>query len=240
MDDALLLDLGNTRLKWALWRGGALGAVAATTLDALRALPHADHALIAASNADPAVQARLDDALAKAGITRIERIGPPHDDALLRLAYAEPATLGVDRWLAMRAARRRVDGAFLLASVGTALTLDAVDAAGRHLGGLIAPSPACMREALLGRAAHLRRPGGRLREFADNTADAVHSGSLLAAAVLVERLHEQLARRLDQSPALILGGGGADELRPALRIESRIQPDLVLQGLADWLTFEPP
>src|SRR5690606_3887 len=82
-------------------------------------------------------------------------------------------------------------GDVLLAGVGTALTIDLLDAGGRHHGGRIAPSPTLMREMLHARAAQLPASGGAYAEFADDTADALASGCDGAAVALVLRSLEQ-------------------------------------------------
>jgi len=227
----LLLDMGNTRLKWALWDGEHLQPMQAGRLDAVHSLPSADSALLATSTADLRHRHSLQALLIEAGITTVDRVGPPHSDALLRLAYAEPATLGVDRWLAMRAARVACRDACLVASVGTAMTMDAVDESGQHLGGCIVAGPTAMRDALLARAGHLHHHMGEFHAWANNTADAVYSGPLLACAALIERQFLDLAQQSVALPRLFLTGGGADALLPALNIEAQCIPDLVLRGM---------
>lgn len=228
----LLLDLGNTRLKWALCDGGAPGPMHAVALDEPLVLPHADAAWLASSTRDPARLVAVEAALSAAGVSRIHKVGPPADGDGLRLAYTEPATLGVDRWLMLRAALAIAPGdAVLVVGVGTALTIDGLAADGRHLGGLIAPGPRAMREALLLRAPHLV-DGGRLVDWASNTRDAVQSGALLACAALIERQHVGLASRLGSAPRLLIAGGDAALLGEALRVEYRQVDDLVLRGLA--------
>ncbi len=228
----LLLDLGNTRLKWASWDGRSLGPMQAAALDQPFGLPAADEAWLASSTRDAPRLAAVDHALSAAGIRRIHRVGPPVDGDGLRLAYPEPATLGVDRWLMLRAALALAPGEpVLVVGVGTALTIDALAAGGRHLGGLIAPGPRAMREALLARAPHLA-DRGRLVDWASNTGDAVHSGALLACAALIERQHVQLAARVGSTPRLLLAGGDAALLGEALQVEHRQVEDLVLRGLA--------
>jgi len=106
-----------------------------------------------------------------------------------------------------------------------------VDASGRHLGGCIAPGPQLMREALLARAPHLDVAGGELHEFPASTPDALRSGPLLAAAALVERLHAGLLASTSSEPRLLLTGGGAPALLPALRPTVEWVPDLVLRGM---------
>jgi type III pantothenate kinase len=235
----LLIDLGNTRLKLAAFDGERLGptrALAYADADfapafgaALASLPAGTVPWLA-SVAGPEVSEVIA-RLLQQRFGRVERIGPPRNTAALQLAYAEPQTLGVDRWLAMLAAGA---GDVLVASCGSALTLDLVAAGGQHLGGLIAPSPERMREALIARAPHLAG-GGRVVEFADCSRDAVESGAVLAAAALIERQHAIASGRLGVPPRLLLTGGGAASLQPWLRIEAETREQLVLEGMLAWM-----
>jgi len=227
----LLLDLGNTRLKWALCDRDHLQTMHAARLDEIQGLPSADAALLATSSADPQRLQRVQQLLQAAGFATVERVGPPRSDALLTLAYANPAALGVDRWLAMRAARAASSDGCLVVSVGTALTIDAIDDTGRHLGGTIVAGPNTMREALLTRASHLHHQHGELIAWASNTADAVYSGPVFACAALIERQFRDLAQRSAATPRLLITGGGAAELLPALSLEAQAIPDLVLRGM---------
>ncbi|MGQ0798568.1 MAG: type III pantothenate kinase [Pseudomarimonas sp.] len=227
----LLLDLGNTRLKWALCDGEHLLTMHAARLDEIQSLPAADSALLATSSAEPQRVQQVQHLLRSAGITTWDRVGPPHNDALLTLAYADPATLGVDRWLAMRAARAVSRDACVVVSVGTALTIDAVDDTGQHLGGTIVAGPSAMRDALVARAAHLHHHQGELSAWASTTADAVHSGPLLACTALIERQYRDFAQSCATAPRLLVTGGGAEVLLPALRLEAENIPDLVLRGM---------
>lgn len=239
----LLLDLGNTRLKWALADGrhwhahGAVGwqdDVAATLARDWQPLP-APSAVFGAS-----VVGATREALVAAGVTAAfgtptRWLRTPASACGVRNAYAEPQRLGVDRFLAMVAAR--VDGMApcVLAGVGTALTLDALAADGRHLGGLIAPAPRLMQQSLLGATAQVRPThAGRIVEAADNTADAVVSGCWLAAAALIERFATRMAPALGGSPLLRLGGGDAGTLLPLLERPAQVAHDSVLHGLAAW------
>jgi type III pantothenate kinase len=233
----LLLDIGNTRLKWALLDDS--GTLSPTQALALEALPGAwatdmiparvDEAVLA-SVAPATVTATVEAAVAALGLP-LRTIPPPRSTAQLQLAYAEPQRLGVDRWLAMLAA---VGAASLVVSCGSALTLDLVDADGRHRGGLIAPSPERMREALLSRVPHLRADGGVV-DFAASTADAVASGAVLAAVALIERQWRQADALLGAAPRLWLGGGGRDALLPHLGVPFEERPQLVFDGMRAWL-----
>ena len=230
-----LFDLGNTRLKVAPLRDGDVGEALALPLDPAAwrdALPRGDTAWLA-SVAAPQLRVELLDALA-VRFRRITLARTLPAIAGLRIAYAQPERLGVDRFLAMLGARVARDGALLVVGVGTALTIDLVDAEGRHRGGRIAPSPTLMREALHQRAAQLPESGGAYAEFADDTGDALASGCEGAALALVERSRVHATQLLGAAPALLLHGGGGDALHAKLPDALRM-PSLVLQGLARWV-----
>lgn len=244
--NAWLFDLGNTRLKYAPLRtDGSIGDVAIAAHDGLRfttpdwdaTLPASIDVAWIASVAPDAPRAALLDVLAARGA----RIGfartQPHF-AGIAIAYAQPQRLGVDRFLAMAAVhahglRDASRDAALVIGVGTALTVDLLDADGRHRGGRIAPSPALMREALNARAAQLPRDGGDYAEFADDTDAALASGCLGAALGLIERSARHARDPLGTTPRLWLHGGGAEALLPHLD-DARHAPTLVLEGLALW------
>lgn len=234
MSQDWLFDLGNTRLKLAPLAGGDAGDAQALPHDAPAwpgALPRGDTAYVA-SVAAPGLRIELLDLLAQR-FRRIAVARTARGLAGLRIAYARPENLGVDRFLAMLGARRATPGAALVVGVGTALTIDLVDAAGRHRGGRIAASPTLMREALHQRATQLPVSGGDYAEFADDTAAALASGCEGAALALVERSLAEAHRLLGGRPALLLHGGGSDVLHGRLG-EALHAPALVLRGLAAW------
>ena len=229
-----LFDLGNTRLKCALLEAdGNIGETLAITHDDgsdwLDALPYGAVACIA-SVAPDARRAALLDALCTR-FTRLHRVCTERVLGPLRIAYENPANLGVDRFLSMLG--QCGDGPALVVGVGTALTIDLLDADGRHHGGRIAPSPRLMREALHARAAQLPVDGGRYTEFADDTGHALASGCEGAALALVEASMDAAQSLLGVPIALCLHGGGAEALRDRLPTH-RWQPDAVLRGLARW------
>lgn len=229
-----LFDLGNTRLKCApLHADGGIGETLAIAHDEgsawLDALPSGSVACIA-SVASDARRAALFDALS-ARFTRLHRVRTERVLGPLRIAYDTPAHLGVDRFLAMLG--QCGQGASLVVGVGTALTIDLLDAEGLHRGGRIAPSPRTMREALHARAAQLPVEGGRYAEFANDTDHALASGCEGAALALIERSVDAARSLLGVAPELCLHGGGAQDLRHRLPAH-RWQPDAVLRGLARW------
>ncbi len=241
MHDTLLVDLGNTRLKFAVLRADG-------RVEAHGAVAHADGALpdgwadalpggyaraVVASVAAPALRAEAMGTLAGRCPVVVRATTLPAL-AGLRVGYPDPSTLGVDRFLAMLGARRRDTRACLVVGVGTALTLDLVDGDGQHHGGLIAPSPALMREALHARAAQLPPDGGAFTDFGLTTPDALRAGCDGAALALIERTRATAAARLGAVPRLLLHGGGAAGLA-GLPDDAVHAPSLVLDGLATWV-----
>lgn len=233
-----LFDLGNSRFKYAPLQDGRAGAAqvwahGAEAMD-VQALPRGDTAWVA-SVAAPALTANVLQALEQR-FARVRIVHTAPACAGVRIAYAQPARFGVDRFLALLAARRE-GGDALVVGVGTALTLDLLDAGGTHLGGRIAASPTTMREALHQRAVQLPASGGDYVEFATDTDDALASGCLGAAAALVERSQRLGAERLGREPRVLLHGGGAPELGTVLP-QARLWPSMVLDGLAIWATHD--
>lgn len=231
-----LFDLGNTRLKFAELRAdGVPGETRALAHDDgnawLEGLPRGGAACIASVASNERRVALLDAMTTRFG--RLHLVRTQARFAGLRIAYENPRHLGVDRFLALLSALDAGD--VLLVGVGTALTIDLLDADGRHRGGRIAPSPMLMREALHARAAVLPETGGTYAEFADDTDHALASGCEGAALALIERSIDQAWQLLGAAPTLWLHGGGADALRDRLP-SHRFVPDTVLRGLARWQT----
>lgn len=246
----LLLDLGNTRLKWwALQEGQRLAEGAIAWSDpvveglavAWAGLPPAE-AVFGASVVDREREALVEKQLRQRGSAAVTWVRSPAEACGVRSAYAEPSRLGVDRFLAMVAAHAEGRSPCVLVGAGTALTLDALRGDGRHLGGLIAPGPLLMQQSLLGATVRVRpeRPG-EVTAMADNTADAVASGCWGACAALVERFVAQVGPALGVEPRLLFGGGDAPLLRELVARPGELFADGVLRGLAVWSgTALPP
>ena len=148
-------------------------------------------------------------------------------------AYREPEKLGADRWAALVAARAAVEGAVCVVDCGTAITLDALCADGRHLGGLILPGVALMRRSLLEGTEGIRDlAGGEAGLLARDTAGAVNGGTLYTAVAVIDRVTADVAAELGVEMTRIITGGGAAELLPLLAGEYRHEPELVLRGVA--------
>lgn len=233
-----LIDFGNTRLKCAALDAGRCGPVqafAASDREALDGLlrilgsAKSGERVWLASVATPERTDALASAIAGQGFT-VRRVQTKANWGPLRIAYAEPLRLGVDRFLAMLAVLQRKDGPWLIVSIGSAMTVDLLTADGRHHGGLIAPTPTHMHEALTQRFPQLDMADGLAVDFASDTADAVASGIRAAALGLIERSLRTAHDLLGVRPTLLLTGGGADPLLSSLSGEYLSAP--VLDGLA--------
>lgn len=228
----LLLDIGNSRAKWALFDGRVLQAGASCDHRgqpgeslAGQALPKADHVWVAnVTGADhereiaAALEARC------AAQPRFARTQP--ECSGLRVAYDKPERLGVDRWLSMLAVWSETRQPFCVVNAGTALTYDEVREGGRHAGGLIAPGLATAWNALRSatRFELQPAPSAYTEGLGTDTESCVRQGTLYACAGLVERA----ARTAP--PARFLTGGDAAALQPHLPGWT-VRPNLVMEGL---------
>lgn len=240
----LLVDIGNSRLKFARLAGASLGPqrsleyAAWTDRDWYGQLfdGAAVESVVAATVAGVASETALRRAAAAAGVARVEFVRSTATAAGVRNGYADPAQLGVDRWLALIAAHRHWPGPCCIVDVGTAMTVDALAGDGTHLGGFIVPGPDLMVGSLLRSTSDLaarsaQDAGGAAAFFADNTRDAIGRGCVLALVALAERAAVALEQRAGAAPCLLVTGGAGESLLPWLRRPAEFVPDLVLRGL---------
>ena len=240
----LLIDIGNTRIKWAQLEHGILGAQAAAAHgeDRVQVFERMTRdelspERILVSNVGGAEIADLCTRSFehRFGITP-QFIQSAKQAAGLTNAYREPAKLGVDRWLAMIAAHRIKRAAVCVVSVGTAMTIDGVDAEGQHLGGIIVPGPNLMISSLLKNTSDIapRMMQAELKHtvFADHTMGAVHQGCTHALAALIERAWRAMSAEVGAAPQLLVTGGAAADVLPLIDVPYEQLDDLVLRGLA--------
>lgn len=232
----LAIDAGNTRLKWAVGRPGhwqATGAadtVAAESLaEALPAMPAGTRAVFCCV-AGEATERAVMQACARLGIP-LQRVGAAGTQLGVTNGYRDPSQLGADRWVALVAAHRERATNQLVVNAGTALTVDALAADGRFLGGVIAPGVQLMREALVGGTAKLRPAGGKVTPLPLCTDDAIATGTSMAAAGAIDRMARNLAEQGLAISRVVLSGGGADALARQIPYPLARRPHLVLDGL---------
>lgn len=230
----LLIDAGNTRCKWVLLENGVWLRQGAARHDewnsllaTLQSLPRP--ARMRVSNvAGETVAQRLRE-LGAAWACPVEFVTAQASQCGVRNLYAQPAQLGVDRWLALLAAWRREQRACLVVGCGTATTVDALSDEGEFLGGLILPGLELMKQSLAQGTAQLGLQAGELQDFPRNTADAIHSGAMRATIGAIQQQHARLRAR---GPVrCVLSGGAAGQIEAHLGLPCERVDDLVLHGL---------
>ncbi len=150
----------------------------------------------------------------------------------MTLAYQQPQQLGVDRWLTLIAAHAMGSRPVCIVDSGTALTIDVIDAGGRHLGGQILPGFEMMHKALLaGTRIPAVEPVAALSLLGAETASCIASGSLHAAGALVDRVMARTTSMTGIVPKLMFTGSGAPLLMKAVEHTGVLFTDLVMQGL---------
>ena len=245
----LIVDVGNTRIKWAWCDSGRL-------TEAER-MPHRDNDLtqvlerawgklpppakVCVGNVAGAHAAAHIEAWATAHWRRPVRFVASSAVARgVRNAYMEPEHLGVDRWAALVAARNLdPEQAWIVVDCGTVLTVDVLDADGTHRGGLMIPGLARMRSCLRESAPALREIQIEATvegfQLGKNTPEGIKFGTVYAVKALIEHLPRDLtisSAVAGASWSYLLTGGAASQLQPLLTVPCRLEPELVLQGIA--------
>lgn len=242
----LLIDAGNTRVKWAVTDGAApLGLWSQSGSVAHAQLPQlADmwrqlqvKRVIVSNVAGAAVRVQLEDLLLTLLPTAlVEWFASVAERAGVRNGYRQPQQLGCDRFASAIGARAMFpQQALLVATCGTATTIDAISVDGVFTGGMILPGIKLMAESLARNTAQLPEvsaDGDHLPVFADNTEEAIVAGCIAAQAGAIERAYTafQQLQGNTEIRCLIAGGAGA-LLARHLAIPCQHVDNLVLPGL---------
>jgi type III pantothenate kinase len=167
-------------------------------------------------------------------------------EAGLTNGYDHPTRLGSDRWVAMIGAHHRlrargIHRPCLVVMVGTAVTVEAIDASGKFLGGIILPGHGIMLRALESGTAGLHVPTGEVRDFPTNTSDALTSGGTFAIAGAVQCMVDNITRHCGQAPECIMTGGAGWKMAPSMKVEFELVENLIFDGLLEIASrrFEP-
>ena len=242
----LAIDVGNTRLKWALYDAPAPGATVLAHgvefLENIEKLGEGDWAslpppdvMLGCIVAGEAVKRRVQEQMELWDVS-------PHwvvssaQEAGLTNGYDFPTRLGPDRWVAMIGAHHRMlsRGAprpMVVVMVGTAVTVEAIDAQGRFLGGLILPGHGIMLRALESGTAGLHVPTGDVREFPTNTSDALTSGGTYAIAGAVECMVQHVRQHCGAEPMCVMTGGAGWKMAPSMSVHFELVESLIFDGL---------
>ncbi len=229
----LLIDIGNSRIKWAFSSDGVWKQQGTAPLEEWRAVQQSFaslapvHRIVACNVAGADAAAQLRTACAALPCP-VEFVTAREAQCGVRNGYAQPNRLGSDRWAALIAAWRQTQAPCLVVNCGTATTVDALSAKGEFLGGLILPGIDMMRSSLLQGTARVKEANGRWQAFPRNTADAVASGTIQAT---VGAIHQQYELLGVPGAACVLDGGAADQIQSLLGLPVKRIDNLVLRGL---------
>jgi len=241
----LLIDIGNTFVKWGRYRAGGTGAASDNCLDSghllLAEIPELAAAWRRMRAPSHIVISNVSGTRVRASMLRVLEVWPGAPAPLWLVAqpeqcgvkngYRNPAQLGSDRWAAMIGARGLVGGMPVLVVVsGTATTIDFVAAGGEFTGGVILPGVGLMIRSLHEGTAALPDADGQFTDHPQQTVDAIVTGCQHALAGAVERLY-RLHAATQPGLVCLLSGGGARALAPRLGVPFRLHENLVLEGL---------
>jgi type III pantothenate kinase len=245
----LAIDVGNTRLKWALYEQAIPGArilqQGAVFVERIDELADGDWRTLASPGfvlgcnvTGDAVRRRIEDQMEDWDVTP-RWVVPQAESAEVLNGYENPTRLGADRWVALIGARWHLmhrlrpgkDTPVVVVMIGTAVTVDAMDASGRFLGGLILPGHGVMLRALEAGTAGLRVPTGEVVDFPKNTSDALTSGGTYAITGAIETMHRRLAEHCGATPMTLMTGGAGWKVSPHLRLPHELIDSLIFDGL---------
>ena len=241
----LLVDIGNTFVKWGRYTANSNAMAHASCLDSGHALLEEIPALAAHLHHHPApaqiVISNVAGTRVRATMLRLLEIWPdaptpfwviPQEHQCgVANGYRNPAQLGSDRWAALIGARAlHVGRAVLVVCCGTATTIDLLTAQGQFVGGCIMPGVGTMLRSLHEKTAALPDADGEYTEYPTQTVDAIVTGCQHALAGAVERIYD-LYRRDHADLLCLVSGGAAKALTPHLAIVFRYHDNLVLEGL---------
>ncbi len=242
----IAIDVGNTRLKWAQYQRAQLDspivAQGVVFLEMIHRLAETDWSQLSTPNqmlgcvvAGEAVRRQVEEQLELWDLAPRWVVSSAQAGGVIN-GYQHPVRLGSDRFVALIGARQRVLASglpqpVLVVMVGTAVTVDALDAEGRFLGGYILPGFGLMQRALEMGTSGLKAPTGEVVDFPTNTSDALMSGGANALAGAIERMHSKLSISSQQAARLYMTGGGAVKLAPIIDLPFEIVDSLIFEGL---------
>lgn len=244
----LAVDIGNTRLKWALHtapkRDALVLAQGVEFLENIEKLAEGAWSQLASPKymlgcvvAGDAVKRRVEEQMESWDVSAQWVVASSSEAGLIN-GYDHPSRLGADRWVTMIGAwhlnlAQAPARPMVVVMVGTAVTVDAIDASGRFLGGLILPGHGIMLRALESGTAGLHVPTGNVCEFPTNTSDALTSGGTYAIAGAVERMVAHVRQRCGVEPRCIMTGGAGWKMAPSMSLSFELVDNLLFDGLLE-------
>lgn len=238
----LVLDIGNTRLKWAHFDGDRIvsrGAIFLAEVEHFVERAGFDRSppshVVGSHVANMTSKDRVERQFAALGVS-VNWIASTPSACGVSNGYDDPARLGTDRWAAMVAAWKRGLAPCIVACAGTALTVDQLDERGQFIGGAIVAGYHAMLGGLAGNTAALSVDAGDWTAQPTNTRDALATGAIDAMVGAIERGQLRLTQRLrvrgiSKVPRIVLTGGSAYRLLTHLPEGNSVIDSLVLEGV---------
>lgn len=237
----LLVDAGNTRIKWATWDGVKITrqghffhvGIDRTLLgEKLWRDLELPVQVVMASVAGRELEQALSAWVQQAWQVTVEHVRVQSHAFGVHNAYPAPEQMGVDRWVAMLGANAHQLTPCCIIDCGTAITIDGLGAMGQHLGGVIFPGQHLMRRALYGNTRQIPpAEKGQGTVFGENTQDCVWGGTLYAAASAIDGICQRMETGLAGKVQRVLTGGDAEWLLPYLQGSYRLEKNLLFYGL---------
>ncbi len=254
----LLIDIGNSRIKWCLHESVenkfGLDGVMLRDKSELPALlsEHWSHLdgpeRVVISNVSGQLISEVIDAwVEQAWQIRTEYVKTEAFSFGVSNAYSDHPKLGVDRWMAIIAAWQRFreeEKAVCVVDCGTATTIDGISASGQHLGGFIIPGYTVMQEMLINNTSDIEMTRKILPKersfrnalppinFSSSTEEGVNSGCYLAMISIIDRVFTSMQDDYGKQVNCIITGGNAELVVEQLAGKFECEPNLVLHGLA--------
>lgn len=242
----LLFDIGNTRIKWAIENGESLsdfgeqlhrGVPVKNALGALEHISSEVYEIWVVNVAGDQIAAALSEFCQQKFAVKPQFVSTTRRCGDVVNGYEEVAQHGTDRWAAVVGAWYQQHSDICVVDAGTAVTIDLINADGRHQGGFILPGLQLMAQALFSDTSDIETLFARGTAvggddwFGNSTVSAVKQGAFLALSSAIN----EAARRLGDSSRIVLTGGDAEPLLAAGFIDHgatvELQPHLVLEGL---------
>ena len=232
----MAIDSGNTCIKWGLHDGNNWLTQGNLTQDKIILLQQEWQDL---PRPQTVIISNVSNTITKKRLSKLLsywEVKPKWITALayqcgVRNYYTNPLFLGSDRWAALIAAWKLQQQGCLVIDLGTTMTVDALSDTGEFLGGIIVPGIELMKKALASNTTALQNQEGEFSDFPDNTANAIHSGTVHALIGAIKGMSELFTIAVGHKPECIISGGGSKQLLDVLNINANVVDNLVLEGL---------
>lgn len=239
----LLIDIGNTRIKWALVDANgvilpgdsfSLENPFAAIKELFKQFKQRPRSIVISNVKDPQISNILTEtALLTLDIMPFEIYSTEHSSYISN-GYQIPRQLGADRWCAMHGAAMQTEKPYLVIDAGTCVTIDAVDADGNHMGGLILPGLACSAKAIeLVTNINIEEVEKQQPEFLPiNTYDAIKLGAHISLLSTVKQTYDDFKRFTKCEPLVFITGGDSEQISKLVDINTIVDPHLVFKGMS--------